>query len=686
MQEQTHKKKKMIKKLFTFKLILFNIFGFSQVLTYVGNSALVTVQSQTLVYNGGGLQTAGTAIVNNSGNIMINAGSSDQLNIAATSNFNLKFNGATSYGQLYISGITQANITGKVNKEYRADANSGSTAKQQVALPFYNYPISDLVSNLANSPSNTAGSYLNVTNAANNSAGRFNPSSVFRWNNARARFDQIAAGSSALSTTYVGTPLDYYILPRRNASGTVVWDAAAASVVTTFSGTPVSDVSGNQSYTLSGAAAGISFGYNGSAANYYGERYYSYLDDPFQSKTGNAGGWDTNYGKNLYQVANPFLTNIDLRYIGQSESANPDGNAIPNLQGIAYYTSGLTWTRAAGTGYPNENTNGSANGTAGRTVVMVASSGVFQAGDISGGRLIIKPMGEFMVKLSADNGNNSASAINYTLLRRFASTSRDNTTQTTNPTSKILDDTDIPTDKIVKQVAVIMYDTDSLEIDRTYYAISPSAVTGNNPGNTSLQAYTGDNAFVYTKEEIMAGGEDINLSGKLYINEANEVTYKSKEIPLYIADAGAPYYLKFEVYEKGERVPEGLSNGNSFYIKNQSGQFIKIVDGESLSMSGNQVLGLFYELPDGATLATGNALKGQTIIGKKDSQWVVRFAKYWNNATVEVYSAAGQLLNSKKQISTSSDYSIPLNYQVKGVFLVKAISDRGEVVTKKIVN
>ncbi|MFC4687498.1 T9SS type A sorting domain-containing protein [Epilithonimonas pallida] len=676
----------MIRKLFIIKLILFNSIAFSQVLTYVGNSALVTVQSQTLVYNGGGLQTAGTAIVNNSGNIMINAASTDQLNIASTSNVNLKFNGATSYGQLYIAGIPQTNITGKVNKEYRADANSGSTAKQQLALPFYNYPISDLVANLANSPGNTGGSYLNVTNGANNSAGRFNPSSVFRWNNARARFDQIAAASSALSTTYVGTPLDYYIIPRRNSSGTVVWDAAAASVVTTFAGTPVSDVSGNQSYSLTGASSGISFGYNGSATNYYGERYYSYLDDPFQSKTGNAGGWDASYGKNLYQVANPFLTNIDLRYIGQSESTNSDGNAIPNLQGIAYYTSGLTWTRGSGTGYPTENTSGSANGTAGRTVVMVASSGVFQAGDISGNRLVIKPMGEFMVKLSADNGNNAASAINYTLLRRFASTSRDNTTQTTNPTSKIFDDADIPTDKIVKQVAVIMYDTDSLEIGRTYYAISPSAVTGNSPGNTSLQAYNGDNAFVYTKEETLTGGEDINLSGKLYINEANEVAYKSKEIPLYISDVGTPYYLKFEVYEKGNRVPEGLSDGNSFYLKNSQGQFIKIVDGDSLSMSGAKVLGLYYELPEGATLGTGNVNNSQTIIAKKDSQWVVRFAKNWNKATVEVYSATGQLLNTKSQISTGSDYTVPLNYQAKSMFLVRAISDKGEVVTKKIVN
>ena len=672
----------MIRKLFILKLILFNGIVFSQnILTYVGNSALVTVQSNTLVYNGGGLQTAGSAVVNNSGNIMINGVAADGLTIAPTTSFNLKFNGAQSYGQLYITGIPQDKITGKVNKEYRADVNSGTTAKQQVGLPFFNYKISDLVSNI----SNAAGSnYLNVTNGSNNSAGRFSPSSVFKWNNAKARFDQIVSGGD-LTTVNVGTALDYYVIPRRNSAGTVVWDAANTSNVTTFSGTPVSDITTVQSLSLTGAAAGIDFGFNGSSANYFGEKYRTYLDDPFQSKTGNGGNWDTNYGKNLYQVANPFLTNIDLKYIGQAETTNSDGNAIPNLQGVAYYTSGLTWTKASGTGYPSENNDGGSNGTAGRTIVLTASSGVFQAGDISANRLIIKPMGEFMIKLSTDNGSNTASKIDFTALRRFSNVSRNNTTDTTNPTSRTADGTDIPADKIVKQLAVIMYDSDSLEIGRTYYAISPSAITGNNPGNTLLQAYNGDDSIIYTKEENINGGEDTNIITKLYINEANEIDFKSKEVPLYINYTTSPYYLVFEVYEKGERMPNGLSNGNHFYLKDSQGQLFKIDDGSSFSLSGNQNLGLYYQKPD-ATLLAESVLASQTFIAKKDSHWVVRFAKNWNKATVEVYSVAGQLMSSKSNISTSTDYLIPVNYQAKGVFVVKATSEKGEVVIKKIVN
>ena len=64
----------------------------------------------------------------------------------------------------------------------------------------------------------------------------------------------------------------------------------------------------------------------------------------------------------------------------------------------------------------------------------------------------------------------------------------------------------------------------------------------------------------------------------------------------------------------------------------------------------------------------------------------MRFAKDWKNAKVEVYSAAGQLLSTKSQISTSANYVIPMDYQAKGIFLVRATSETGEVVIKKIVN
>ncbi len=670
----------MIRKFITLNLLLFYIISYSQaILTYVGNSALVTIQSNTLVYNGGGLQTAGTAVVNNSGNVMVNGTSADGLTIAPTSTFKMvasTTNPATDYGQLYIAGIPQTSISGKVNKEYRSEYLNGNTTvntgRQQIGLPFYNFTIPELVSVFG------AGN-LNVTNIANTAAGRFNVASAFWWNNARARFDQIAYSGSAYdaagapNASFIN-PMTYYVLPRITSSNTVFW--VPNGQTKTFVGTPVSDqLLTNVQMNLSGAYAG-SFGTNGNGQNTFYERYYSYLDDPFRSKTPN---WATDYALNLYQMANPFLTNLDLKYIAQNEALTlSDGNNISNLEGIAYYTSGnVSWAIKTGSTYS--------------TALMVKlSAGVFQAGDTSA--TVIRPLGAFMLKLSSNTVPNQT--INFNGTRRFKYSSRASGVANNVTAAKSSskgdgedegDEDNIPADKIVKQVAVVMYDLEGEELDRTYYAISPSAVTGKST-LTSLQAYSPDKK-IYTREEKLDGGFDFNFVDNLYINEANEIDFKAKQIPLYINYADEAYQLKFEVYEKGVRVPDGLTNGKSFYFRNPEGQFVKIVDGASISMNGVQSnLGLYYELPESGTLGTDNFSNSQTIIAKKDSNWVVRFAKNWKYATVEVYSAAGQLLHSKSQISTGSDYSIPLNYQVKSTFLVKATSEKGEVVIKKIIN
>ena len=83
------------------------------------------------------------------------------------------------YGQLYITGIPQGDgtttgIIGKINKEY-VDVAHGTTGRQQTALPFYDFAITDLQAVLP---------YINITNTALNSVGRFNKRSVFKWNNA----------------------------------------------------------------------------------------------------------------------------------------------------------------------------------------------------------------------------------------------------------------------------------------------------------------------------------------------------------------------------------------------------------------------------------------------------------------------------------------------------------------------
>ncbi len=621
----------------------------AQVLTYVGDDATFTVLDEALVYSGGGWQNAGTGEVTNYGDIMVVGASGDLFDVASSGKFTLKFDETDAskevYGQLYIKGVPQGLISGNVHKEFLADANTSATGKQQIGLPFYNFTILDL--------KNAVGSTLQVTSTALTTAGRFNPATVFVWSNRLARFDQIVGAD----TKKVGKPTDYFAIPRRNQSGGIVWDAA--NTKSTFVGMPVSDIGGLTEGVLLQTSAITNFGSAGTTINSYRERYNSYLDDPFVDKTV-ASNWSTGlYGERLNQFANPFLTNIDLSNI--VNDTDGDGAYLSNVEGIAYYAaSDLSWSAGSGTTYSNAN-----------IVMAKTNAGAFQAGDVD--KLLIKPLQEVMIKFN----DATIPTLNFNNTRRFAQDARvvvyAGVTTSRNANS-------IPSDKIVKQVAVILNDAAGHELSRTYYAVSPSAITGVSE-DAKLQGYIAD-GFIYTKEEVASGGEDVNQTAKLYVNEANEVAFAGKEVVLKINTADAAS-LSFVVYEAGKKV-SSLSNGRSFYIK-QGSTITKIDNDGTLALNGGD-LGLYYEQPEGTLGATSSSAKVQTVIAKKSNeQWIVRFASTWKSATVEVFSAAGQLLHSGKNISTSGDYNIPLSSNVNGMFIVKATSDNGEVVIKKIV-
>ena len=635
-------------------------------LTYVGNDALFHIQDEALVYSGGGVKLDGNAKVNTIGDFMV-VTTSQSFEVAPTADFRLKYSSPSVYGQLYIKGMPQANITGKVNKEY-VDVKHGNTGRQQVALPFYNYSITDLQASLP---------HINVTNSALTVTGRFNKRSVFKWNNVTAAFDQL---TTTLTPTVVGKPTDYYILSRRLYDGTEVWNPtlvvenpnanlqgytpssasdlySANSMKKIFKGVPVSDLNtADTEVTLAGAFSG-SFGINGSGINDYKEKYSSYVDDPFVTTK-----WDADYGKNLYQHGNPYLTNVDLSLVKKGTTATDDENAISNLNGISYYTSGIENSFPAGTTY-----------TTTSAVVRTFDS----AGNVNGGLandLVIKPMQEFMIKLS----DNTSQTLKFSKTRRFAQTARPEAT----PYSVTARVSKAPV--VTKQLGVVLYDANDTEIGRTFYIVNNEAVSGFSPENARMQATTGSTS-IYSKEEQVSGGADVNANYNLFINEANEVDFSGKEIPLVVNNANAAK-LKFFLIEGGKLVEDkgNLSNGKSFYYSN-NGTLTKIKSGDTFSLTNtNFTYGLFYEQPAGV-LGTSELLKGQTIVAKKDQGYVVRFNKNWKQADIEVYSSVGQLLHSAKKVSTYDDYKLPLDNVTNGVYIVKIKSNDGEIVTKKVI-
>ena len=666
------KYKQMEKKLLTLSLVGLCAFVNAQ-LTYVGNDAIVHIQDEALVYSGGGVKLVGTAKVNTIGDFMV-VTTSGKFEVASTADFRLKYSSPSVYGQLYLEGVPQGDgvttgIIGKVNKEY-VEPIHGITGRQQVALPFYNYSIADLQSTLP---------FLNLTNSGLDTNGRWNKTSAFKWNNSSSAFDQLTTSLSA-----VGKATDYYILPRRlNTSAlTYAWDTTitvenptadldgtpdAAGTINSmkkiFSGVPVSDQNvADTQVTLSGAFTG-QYGANGKAVNAYNERYNSYLDDPFVTPK-----WSTDYGRNVYQYGNPYLTNLDLSKINLNES-NGDDVYIPNIKGFFMYEAGIL-NSLAGTTYNN------GGGTTGRAVT-------FDSSDLPVGAvlsdLMVKPMQEFIIKLF----NNNPANINFNNLRRFSQTPR--TAATYSLTAARLANSQAKVSaSTTKQLMVVLTDVNGIILDKTFYVVNEDAKTGFSPEFATMQATTSSSSL-FTREELSTGGADASATYNLYINEANEKDFAGKEISLVVNNANATK-IKFFLIESGELLNEKapLSNGKSFYFSN-NGILTKINSGDEIQLSNNNfTYGLFYEQPAGV-LGTSELLKGQTIVAKKDQGYIVRFNKNWKQADIEVYTSAGQLLHSAKKVSTYDDYKLPLDNVTNGVYIVKIKSNDGEIVTKKVI-
>jgi hypothetical protein len=667
---------------------LFSLWGtgglYAQITTHLDDNSVVFIEKDALYYNQGGTQIK-QAVFKNRGKVMIKGDSGDfyktvksdnsvvtqeeaRQNIGgrfvnvlneptafALPNTTAKGNNYT-YGQLFISGFDQTHITGYVQQEHR-NVNHG--AYQQISLPFYHKLLPSLSEELGKT-------FTPV---------RWSQNEILKWNNERAVFDNLNFSQPISDATA------YYILGNKNNSLEV------SSLTRTLTGIPYTD-GDNMIRLLENAGANINFGTGGNNLNQYNEKYNSYLQDGFELHNAIGGKpWQGNYGRNLYQFGNPFLMNIDLRNIFVDE-ADDDGNFLSNIYGIRVEQAKGTVDYTPGTG---------GGATSFRFVTWDEKTGS-PVGDVDW--LIIRPLSVFVIKLK----NNKNQTLNFNTLRRFAYTPRPASTRYTPNSAKgtrTETETKIQekgiaatgiTASTVKQLGVIALDENNEEIGRTYYVVSPTAITGHSP-DSNYQISASSNNVIGTYEEKPSGGYDENFTSKywLYINEANEIDFQGKPIPAVIYDEKVKS-LQFELRENAVLSPEGtstLSSGLPFYY-GINGQINAITQNEKIQIhSGNELeFQLYYGSP--ATLNTENeenAVHSKTIIAYNPAleKHIVRFAPDWKSADIEVYDMSGRLVIKAKNHNTSNDYVIDL-FHADAMYYVKAINPAtGEVVSGKII-
>ena len=674
----------MKRKIFTLGLLSLAFSANAQSLLGVQDQASLHIKEDALIYSGGEVKTVADGVIDNFGNVMIVGGGFKTVTASNTDktnggNFILRLwsnattngsivNGGTviKYGQLYIDNQTsQAQVTGIVDKEYKDNSHG---AYQQMAIPFYKKKFSELSTELN----------------ANLSGNRRNRTGVLVWNNSKVRFDHFEPTNNTTDIKLAGHAVanngatSYYAIGSRyfNAFSGGTLNTLSTNVFT-IKGVPFA---GNITATLSGAGDGIDFGVGGKNTNYYREQYKSYLGDHWEHSS---SPWTGNYGKNIYQFGNPYLTNINLKYIG---------TIIDNLMGVRVEPS--TSVKATGA-------------ETGGVYVSYNSAGV-AIGDVK--QVIVRPMGTFEIKLSGP----SVRVLDFGQLRKFAYEANSSNTSTynggvtvqsessnkdfvlselsTNSTAKIANAR--LSSSTVKQLGVIALDADGKELGRTYYVVYADGVSGQ-PTKFSSQVTANSKTIIGTFEESKKGGvdEDLINSYWLYINEANENDFKGKEVPMRIYSSDVKS-LAFEILENAEDIADGqerLSSGESFYIFDGK-KHVLVGNNKKISVSSDANFGLYYGKPaelvsQKNTIATIQK-PSATILAYDESiaAHKILFDPEWKKATVQVFDLSGRLIFSQANVdATKGEFVVNLPSAVRGTYVVTAVSETGKKFSQKVI-
>jgi hypothetical protein len=634
------------------------------VLLHVDDTANMYVSKGTLVYNGGGLQSRGSGIIDLHGNMMIVGTASDDIRTVSTagtpnpSNVVIRLNEPSTpvistYGQLYIQGIPQNNITGIVDKEYAATEHG---SYQQIGIPFIGKSFSSLSTELGGNFNNS----------------RWQGREILKWSNSNLRWDGSIIPSAPIpNASTPGITIDV-------ASSTTAADRTAyftlgsadmnTALLHTIKGTPFADgISAGNSISLTPSS--VNFGTLGNNQNVYREKYNTYIFDSFDS----AAPWSTSttFGKFTYQFSNPYLTNLDLSFIGWQEPGTiHDNNAFANIWGIVADPQSVVYN----------STTGTTSTYAATQIVNFDEVSHKPVGNFS--TLIIKPLSTFKIKLR----NSTSQVMDFDNLRRFNNAPRAEGTTYGVTAAK---NTNVGA---IKQLGVLALDAAGNQIGETYYVVAPQFSTGNfsDPSIASVQAMTNTSAIIQTFEETYNGTIDQNFSStyRLYINEANETNYLGKRIDLNVFGSNVAS-LKFEIRDDTNLVPNAthlLSSGNGFYYTVGNGQAVQAKQGDIIPVNGNTNYGLFYGAPT-STLNTNEIKpKSRTLVtyNPNISNYIVRFDPDWKSASVEVFDASGKLVISEKSIKTSSDFVIRLDSGIKAGYIVRVVGNEGTTVNTKI--
>lgn len=607
--------------------------------TQVGGT--VSVKPNTLKYVAQDYKVSGVGSkTTNEGNVNVRGNFTIDNATEPTTEFRNKFNSGTQYGQLIINENSTA--VGKVVGEFR-NTSENVYYNQPLAVPFKNITAAEIAS-MSGITSPTWVTY-------SPSSTGFDPNryknSVFMWLNQDYALKHLSQFDEVGVTTNVN-PTNYFSI-NQGFNDLVVRDSE-------YSGNPA-NIAHSLDLTRFSISPGTESQVNNYSRNIYGEMLGTYLKDPFVQM--DYGAWatagrvnaDDDFGRNIFMFGNPYTSNLSLLNI------DPTG-----IRGISQPKSTLF--------NPNIN-GGNANITFTDPLVIIWDGNQWTGDEEA---LEVRPFHTFTIKT-----NNSQDLM-------LSLNDSNKTFELTSYGAPVHDYTSRNLNDLSFSVKLELFKEDNA-IGRSYIVASSSYESAATEGNEAYHTNLSDEVdAIYTFQENSDGTIAQELvNSKTYINGINKNSYIAK-----------PIYLAHQVVTPGNYTFKGilseslLNSGNDFYFEDIEEGFIQnITEDFEYTFTANETTTDRFRIywngtPEVLNVSDVTSVAKTLVYKNVDDTFKVRFAEHWNKADIFVYNVMGQLVHSAKSVDASIDYPLPLKGQTSA-YIVKAVSDKGEVATQKII-
>ncbi|HLV23278.1 MAG TPA: T9SS type A sorting domain-containing protein, partial [Moheibacter sp.] len=408
--------------------------------------------------------------------------------------------------------------------------------------------------------------------------------------------------------------------------------------------------------------------------NSYSEKYYSYLGDHVRTYETDS----THYAKYYFEFGNPYTSNIDLSNIG---------DMVDNLNSV-YRINGATWNIQDGS----------------TSTILEESIAMWDGTNWAGSdyALIVPPFETFVIGLN-EGADDDSSIRTFTFDDSLKTFDYSLAQAESDPGFGRLANLNyynwVYRDNFFQLRLKLFNEYDEYVGNEVYVVVKRNVENGVLNKLESHYPNFGNRTGVFLAQENADGSEVAATDQRMYINVV-DFSYAAKPIQLFFNRKAGDYngyYLKADLFDQSifnklTTEQNNYAGNNSFYFYDKFEDVLLPITTDFnyyIEYSDNPLEDRYQVFWNGGPmsddrLSVEEELNYQTIIYKDQDTYKIRFNANWNTAQIKLYDLSGKILQTYENVKTDVDFEIEL--PGAGVYVVKLVSEKGEIHTQKIIN